>query len=147
MGYYTSYSLDIQDADPGVLAKIHDFLRKNENAYYGLDIGDQPSFKYKPSQDVKWYEHEKDMVALSANFPGVLFCLEGSGEEQGDQWRLYCRGGKAKHIYPEIKFAKFEDNMLPNPNVCDYCHGNSLYEGSVNGPMEIRCPKCGTKCE
>ena len=42
---------------------------------------------------VKWYEHEQDMIEVSKKFPEIEFILEGDGEEGGDLWRKYFRGG------------------------------------------------------
>ena len=59
----------------------------------------------------KWYEHEADMVALSAQFPGVLFHLTGEGENNDDIWDLFALDGriqkhKAKIIRQEAPDPK-----------------------------------------
>ena len=43
-----------------------------------------------------WCDAEKDLRALSARHPGVLFTLDGEGEEVGDRWRTYFCGGLAQ---------------------------------------------------
>lgn len=44
--------------------------------------------------EMKWYEHEDDMLALSRVFPDKTLVLEGVGEEQGDIWVKVFKDGK-----------------------------------------------------
>ena len=41
----------------------------------------------------KWYDHERDMLAVSAKIPQATIRLEGEGEESGDIWRKTFKGG------------------------------------------------------
>lgn len=55
----------------------------------------------------KWYDHEKDMVKLSKEFPNVIFHLSGDGEEQGDVWKeIYSGGAKQKSLKAKIVFEE-----------------------------------------
>jgi hypothetical protein len=75
----------------------------NEWLYY-LWIGDVDS--------CKWYEHEEDMRKLSALFPDVLFTLSGEGEESGDIWKMYVKGGKSHSVSAEIVLPEFDETKL-----------------------------------
>lgn len=51
---------------------------------------------------MKWYEHEEDMLKVSLAFPGVLFRLDGEGEEAGDKWIKFFRNGKMQEVRVEM---------------------------------------------
>jgi Na+-transporting NADH:ubiquinone oxidoreductase subunit NqrF len=42
----------------------------------------------------KWYEHDRDMEQLSAEFPTVTFTLTGDGEESLDNWEKHYKAGQ-----------------------------------------------------
>ena len=54
--------------------------------------------------EIKWYEHENDMTALSIKYPHVTFTLEGCGEEAPDLWRKYFLGGQMQYAGAEITY-------------------------------------------
>lgn len=83
MGYYTRYKLHT-DAPANVLPKILD-ARTADYGFLGNVLR---------SDQLKWYEHEDDMLAISAKFPKVTFRLDGEGEESLDVWRKWFKGGK-----------------------------------------------------
>lgn len=101
MGYYTKYTL-IFKAIPEIEKAVIEFLEENED-YCGIA---------EHSQEAKWYEWKPDMFALSKMFPGVLFTLEGVGEEDDDHWKAYFYNGKCQHETAEIKIAPFDFNKL-----------------------------------
>lgn len=58
------------------------------------------------SEPCKWYDCEKDMKALSLEYPTVTFTVYGDGEESGDIWRATVKNGvweekKAKIVFEE----------------------------------------------
>jgi hypothetical protein len=61
---------------------------------------------------MKWYGHSEDMRKLSCEFPTALFTLSGEGEESGDIWRKYYKGGKCQIAQAEIKMADFDPEKL-----------------------------------
>lgn len=113
MGYYTSYSLEIQHPvsrlglDVDFREIIIDGLRKKyEWACYCLTPTGE-------SDDMgKWYEHEDHLKELSKNYPAFLFVLAGEGEEQGDQWKKYFLNGKMQVEKAEIKIGDFDPEKL-----------------------------------
>lgn len=55
--------------------------------------------------EMKWYEHENDMTALSIKYPHVTFTLEGCGEEAPDLWKKYFLGGHTQRADAKITYA------------------------------------------
>jgi len=55
----------------------------------------------------KWYDHDRDMLALSKEFPDVTFILSGEGEESPDFWKTKYKDGKSFTAYGEIVYPVF----------------------------------------
>ena len=64
------------------------------------------------AEECKWYEYEGDMKWLSKEFPTVLFTLKGTGEESGDLWVRYFKGGKVQTCQAKITFDEFDEKKL-----------------------------------
>ncbi|WP_276976809.1 hypothetical protein [Flavobacterium filum] len=60
----------------------------------------------------KWYGHEDQLKYFSSKNPDILFLLEVSGENQGDSWRKYFKGGKMQVCKVKISFDEFDENKL-----------------------------------
>lgn len=107
MGYYTRFNLEIQTIDqPNDVCHNDIWLWiKNQNEksdmFYGLN-GD----------GVKWYDHEDAMRKLSTKYPEFLFSLSGEGEETGDIWRKYFKGGKMQRADAVIAFEEYDEKKL-----------------------------------
>lgn len=113
MGYYTDYLLktewmpekvDLQSFDTMIYEMLVTALLENKDAVYAF--GEKMAYADGEGQNTRWYDHEKDFIALSKQFPDVLFTLDGEGEEAGDIWRKFfyrgeMAGGKAQIILPE----------------------------------------------
>lgn len=68
---------------------------------------------YDPFEEsCKWYDHDKDMVAVSRDFPDTLFELSGEGEESGDIWKKYFLNGKVQVAKAKIIFEEFDVKKL-----------------------------------
>lgn len=74
MGYCTNYSLKTTPLVPE-----EDITAKVGDVFYDA---------------CKWYDHEAAMKEVSLDYPGVLFELEGRGEERDDVWIKYFLDGK-----------------------------------------------------
>jgi len=118
MGYYTQYNLTIAKANGRVeIERINEDLR-TISGYNDLGIDAY-------SDTIKWYDNDKDMIALSKKHPNILFQLDGEGEESGDIWRsYYCNGveesAKAVMTYPSIDFEKmFVENATSDRMISD----------------------------
>lgn len=90
MGYYTNYSLEIENEDFGeyfsesdlnaIRDKFNEIFKANYDAFtkiYNKDTG---------VGEWKWYSHKKDMIQLAKAFPKFYFTLYGEGEEREDVW-------------------------------------------------------------
>lgn len=118
MGYETTYKLQtvsvaIKETDPLVTVlgekprKLPDF-----EDLIGNCAG------YSVFEDsCKWYENEEDMTKFSAQYPDVLFILDGFGEEEGDIWRKYFRAGKMFRADAVISFARPPAAMMKNLDI------------------------------
>ena len=122
MGYYTRYNFVVMDygkngpSDYDIVEKILRINATNKgdefayplvrqiNSLGGLfnwdrDIPTQSGLdEISPDEEVTWYDAEDDIKKLSKEFPNVIFCLSGTGEEGGDEWESYFKNGKC-HTY------------------------------------------------
>jgi hypothetical protein len=118
MGYYTDYELtwDATGADAKLLTHEHTTPKGAQYcpqcgaalgpASLGKAVrealGDVAECALDDGERIKWYEHEDDMKKLSGEMRGVLFILNGVGEEHGDEWVKYFKNGKMQvHKRPE----------------------------------------------
>lgn len=110
MGYVTYYRLkiDVPDGAPEACPKGHPRrapddqfcptcgarFGESKTPFAAEDVADGLTVSdVADGNSCKWYEHEEDMAKFSAAHPGVLFTLDGEGEEAGDVWRKYFRDG------------------------------------------------------
>jgi hypothetical protein len=84
---------------------------------YGSEIcmGDYfEGSEYDFEEPMKWYERDKEMIALSQFCPNIIFILEGQGEETGDWWRnSYFRGERRRveAYLPELNMSDWEAKL------------------------------------
>ena len=102
MGYYTDFELSFTTHN----AQLDDSIRSELQGISGYIS----NCGYL--ENAKWYNWTKDMKELSLNYPEVLFELEGKGEEQGDHWRAYFKGGKSQVVKAVITFEKYNESKL-----------------------------------
>ena len=114
MGYYTAHRLAIDCDDKNKLLAIKAAMKEQDEYFtYALDFeGDEPQSKFNTYEQCKWYSHEKDMRELSAQFPDVLFTLDGEGEESGDIWTEYHKNGKMQRAQAKITRGDFDPEQL-----------------------------------
>ena len=111
MGYYTKFTLDYILPEPNreLRALVELALERDGTCTYG-NLG---MFLEGRSDTCKWYEYRTDMIRFSKEFPDVIFSLQGEGEESGDLWIEYFKGGltqvcRGKVVYPEYDESKLE---------------------------------------
>jgi len=63
-------------------------------------------------ENCKWYEHKRDMLAASLQFPGVLLKLAGLGEANEDMWVEYYRDGKVQVCKAVVTYPEFDEAKL-----------------------------------
>ena len=59
-----------------------------------------------------WYTEEKDMRALSREFPDVHFLISAFGEINDDIWEAHYLGGKRQLCEAEIRIPEFDPEKL-----------------------------------
>ena len=103
MGYYTQYSFTVLEGGEELIEK---FREENENAKYAFDESGSTE------SECKWYDSQKELLEFSMKHPNALFLLEGNGEENGDQWKLYVQSGHFQVCKAEIVFEEFDKAKL-----------------------------------
>lgn len=111
MGYYTMYSLEHDCTDREKFSRIVAEMEKLGILDYALSANED-LMSFDTTDCVKWYECEDDMRKISNLFPDVLFTLHGEGEESGDLWNAYFRGGKEQYCQAKIIFDEFDPEKL-----------------------------------
>ena len=100
MGYYTHYTLETDHEHD--MEKFEAAIR--EVSGYGCNMFED---------SIKWYGHEKDMLAVSKQFPDVTFYLQGYGEEATDIWAKWFKNGKSQEWRLDPDIPGIDD--LPSP--------------------------------
>jgi hypothetical protein len=108
MGYDTTYTITVEPAQYNAAVR----QRIAEVSGYGDDVTD-PDYGFT----CKWYEHENDMRAVSAEFPFALITVMGAGEEQPDLWCMYCVNGVTEKVEAEITYPPM---TIPSPDTPSY---------------------------
>ena len=116
MGYYTNYSLTINETYTGgcvphekeciIIKRLGEI-----NGYWSnADVDDYTDpFNIISDDSMKWYNHDKDMLLLSKEFPEYWFILDGHGEEWDDIWSAMYHDGKMQHVDAEIVYPDFSE--------------------------------------
>ncbi len=131
MGYYTNYEFAVYDygrlakssaTNKAIARKIVEMNESDSKAEMFYPIVDEIKITYieegdpwtmQASKDeVKWYDHDKEMLALSVAFPDVTFRLYGEGEERDDVWQTYYKNGKMIKYTATIEIPDFNPNDL-----------------------------------
>lgn len=115
MGYYTRHSLRVfgfNAETQSATLQVEDWLPEYESIVKA--IADRSGYDYPFGEEIKWYDHEKDMVFVSKKFPNLLFELSGEGEESGDLWREYYQNGDLERIRAKVVFDKPTYGGIPD---------------------------------
>lgn len=99
MGYYTRHTLEILDGN--------DYATE-----YEKEISKLADYSDCFGEEIKWYNHEKDMREYSKKHPKTLFKLSGEGEGSGDLWIEYYRNGKMQRAKAVLTFDEFDESKL-----------------------------------
>lgn len=105
MGYYTKFSLSVEPFYMDQL--IPEFRDSCDSARFAMQ-----SNGIANGDGVKWSSHEDDLKKFSKKYPDVLFILSGVGEESGDMWRKYFKGGKVQVAKARIDYDPFDESKL-----------------------------------
>ena len=106
MGYYTRFKLETYTPED---YRIIAFALEKQSNYDSL---------FSDGEPYKWYELDEDCEAVSAEYPTILFAINGDGEESGDKWqRVYHNGNlidesrEPEWHYPQLPKKK-EDTLF-----------------------------------
>ena len=92
MGYLTYFTLNkITGSDEDFDALVEDIKEKT-----GID------FAKDNCEEAKWYDCEKDMLALSRKYPDLTVQLDGDGENSDDLWAERFRNGECESVGIEM---------------------------------------------
>jgi len=99
MGYYTTHKFSI--------------VSGNDNTTdYEQELTETTKYDHLFNDAIKWYDCEDDMKAYSKKHPNTVFCIEGEGEESGDIWKAYFKGGKMFKTKAKLVFEDFTADKL-----------------------------------
>lgn len=106
MGYYTQYEIvvvrDLKSTSETVQAR-----KRFEQAFLE-ELGVRQE-SYFTEEGWKWYEHEADLMRVSARVPDLYFCIEGQGEDRDDLWRKhFYNGGCRREKVPPPTWGNLE---------------------------------------
>lgn len=118
MGYMTRYNLEVRDTKTDELLSVAELVERkvfdafNDTCYFDTLDYFKELVEYE-TDEIKWYDHEKDMRGIAKKFPTLHFRLEGRGEDRDDWWIMDFLGDKwckstAKLIPPDSPQADFE---------------------------------------
>ena len=104
MGYYTNFDLTMipeQNEEREI-----EIMRHVASKIYDKDTDDITGdmIKWCLSDEMKWYDHNYDMLEISKMFPDITFILYGEGEDHDDLWRAYYRNGEMEVVTARIIF-------------------------------------------
>jgi hypothetical protein len=106
MGYYTRYNLSVDAPNYNDMEIIEQFRKENEYAAHALEEDGSCA------DECKWYDHEKELKAFSKKHPNLVFTLKGEGEESGDMWYKYFKGGKMQRAKAIITYEDYDPAKL-----------------------------------
>ena len=111
MGYYTQFTFSYIE---GPEEDFRSLLGDIDGLLGGHDAATNESVY------AKWYDHEKDLKALSEKYPDLTFCVEGDGEETMDLWQCFWHAGRSCHeavrftSYGEIRHLLHDEGKEEN---------------------------------
>lgn len=113
MGYYTDYTVEARGFKKQDEAEFFAFklvqkgvVNSSTRFHYG-QLGSDFSAQFEV-HETKWYDYADDLRTASLWFPHITIDVEGSGEENGDQWRHRFRNGEHERVEAVISFPEFK---------------------------------------
>ena len=101
MSYHTFFILEIDPIDEEIYDEVVNYSAES---------------KYALSQNkaCEWEgnDHEKLLRHLSKKHPKYLYVLHAEGQDNGDMWTKYFKGGKMQFAPAEIIFPEFDGRKL-----------------------------------
>ena len=94
------------DLDQELVKKLSEI---NSNGYFNNESYLTEALQF---DSIKWYEHDKDMIKLSKQYPDYIFKLSGQGEDPQDLWITYYYNGKKQYCPAIITYEEFDRSIL-----------------------------------
>ena len=107
MGYYTSFTVEIGNPLNIPQEKYDNDFKIINKFFLGFMY---PNNDNSWSENLKWYNWQEEMAALTLQFPDYDFYIEGTGEENDDMWHAVVWRGHVYRKYAEIIYPE-----LPKP--------------------------------
>lgn len=105
MSTIASYNLRVKGFEESQREELEDAIEKM-NVFHDGDLDD--GF----FAQLTWCDDKKEMCALSARFPDVLFTLDVKGEDYDGLDRIYFKGGKYQDDCVGIRYLPFNPEKL-----------------------------------
>ena len=117
MGHDTIFHLAISQETPTIATVAERIANLERLAKQGSPIrGSDISFweMILQSDDyTSWYTYNEDMQTISKEWPGVLFTLDGAGDDHNDRWTAYYMNGQGVvHSQPDWEPPPFDPKDL-----------------------------------
>ena len=116
MGYMTEFHFQCDCIDEKRMEQIVQKMRELQIVPY---VFEAEFYSYNPHWSElencgsrTWYTEEKDMRALSRDFPDVHFIISAFGEINDDIWEAHYLGGKRQLCEAEIRIPEFDPEKL-----------------------------------
>ena len=100
----------IENKDKTLTQRVCDALNEVVEDY-NFDLSGDTSICNEEGE-IKWYDSIEDLKKVSALVPEALIQVDGEGEESGDIWRSYYKGGKYQMVKTEIVYEDFDESKL-----------------------------------
>ena len=122
MGYYTNFELNTKWNNYPINEIATYMKKKNQGSdwFYPFEYEideilfdtSKLDFSFGWTEKAKWYDHDKEMIDLSKQFPKTVFCLYGEGEENEDIWYTYYKNGKQQYCPVKMTFDEYDESKL-----------------------------------
>lgn len=104
MGYYTDYT--VYTYPDKYIKNVVERINELED-YEIFDIEEINEYDTQAitEESQKWYDYQEQCLEISKEFPTLLICVEGEGEETGDIWRKDFMNGEVVNswtLQPDI---------------------------------------------
>lgn len=109
MGYYTSYSLDIE-AEKGHEGDIERFENDLKKEYGdSLDLTELIQFG---GVYAKLYDINDSITVVSKKYPHLLVTLSGDGDDSWDKWEQRWKGEETEYVQAVITYPFTNKKLL-----------------------------------
>ena len=113
MGYDTRYTLRVDTAgNEATSVMVHQALLECDDASFALTLDERAKDYYESKHPAKWYDYDRDLRRISKEFTGVVFTLNGMGDDRKDIWQAFYCDGRGYREEALITFPAFSYGKL-----------------------------------